>query len=89
MLKKRFFLYQRRLPSLFIFLILFLLLLFFIFFAFFGVVAALLIGVFTIGASILRYIFPNKNKIINNRRYDPNTQTITLDENDYEIVDKD
>ena len=58
-------------------------------FAFFGVLALLALGVLGAGASVLRKLFPGKNKKAGPRVGGPEGDTITLGEDDYEIRDVD
>ena len=58
-------------------------------FAFFGVLALVALGVLGAGASVLRKLFPGRDKKDGPRVGGPEGDTITLDEDDYEIRDID
>ncbi len=58
-------------------------------FAFFGVLALVALGVLGAGASILRKLFPGKDRKPGPRVDGPGGDTITLGEDDYEIRDVD
>ena len=58
-------------------------------FAFFGVLALVALGVLGAGASILRKLFPGKDKKGGSQVSGPEGDTITLGEDDYEIRDVD
>ena len=58
-------------------------------FAFFGVLALIALGVLGAGASILRKLFPGKDKKGGSQVGGPEGDTITLGEDDYEIRDVD
>lgn len=58
-------------------------------FAFFGVLALVAVGVLGAGASILRKLFPGKDKKGGSQVGEPGGDTITLGEDDYEIRDVD
>jgi hypothetical protein len=58
-------------------------------FAFFGVLALVALGVLGAGASVLRKLFPGKNKKAGPRVNGPGGDTITLGEDDYEVRDVD
>ena len=58
-------------------------------FAFFGVLALVALGVIGAGASVLRKLFPCKDRKTGPRVDRPGGDTITLGEDDYEIRDVD
>lgn len=58
-------------------------------FAFFGVLALVALGVLGAGASVLRKLFPGRNKKAGPRVDGPGGDTITLGEDDYEVRDVD
>ena len=58
-------------------------------FAFFGVLALVALGVLGAGASILRKLFPGRDRKPGPRVDGPGGDTITLGEDDYEIRDVD
>ena len=58
-------------------------------FAFFGVLALVALGVLGAGASVLRKLFPGRDKKPGPRVDGPGEDTITLGEDDYEIRDVD
>ena len=58
-------------------------------FAFFGVLALVALGVLGAGASILRKLFPGKDKKSGSQVGGTEGDTITLGEDDYEIRDVD
>ena len=59
------------------------------FFAFFGVLALVALGVLGAGASVLRKLFPHKDRKPGPRVGGPGGDTITLGEDEYEIRDVD
>ncbi len=58
-------------------------------FAFFGILALVALGVLGAGASVLRKLFPGKDKKGGPQVGEPGGDTITLGEDDYEIRDVD
>lgn len=58
-------------------------------FAFFGVLALVALGVLGAGASVLRRLFPGKDRKPGPRVDGPGGDTITLGEDDYEVRDVD
>ena len=58
-------------------------------FAFFGVLSLIALGVLGAGASVLRKLFPGRNKKNGSRVSEIEGDTITLGEDDYEIRDVD
>lgn len=58
-------------------------------FAFFGVLALVALGVLGAGASVLRKLFPGKDRKAGPRADGPGGDTITLGEDEYEIRDVD
>ena len=58
-------------------------------FAFFGVLALVALGVLGAGASVLRKLFPGKDRKTGPRVDGPGGDTITLGEDDYEVRDVD
>lgn len=58
-------------------------------FAFFGVLALVALGVLGAGASVLRKLFPGKDRKAGPRVDGPGGDTITLGEDEYEIRDAD
>ncbi|MGI9553982.1 MAG: hypothetical protein ACR2NC_03570 [Thermodesulfobacteriota bacterium] len=70
-----------------VFIILFLVVTGLILFSFFGIIAFIVAGIFALIASAIRFIMPSKSKKFNN--YNSRTNTLTLEEKDYEILDDD
>ena len=58
-----------------------------ILFSFFGIIAFIVAGLFALLASVLNFIMPSRGKKINN--YNKTTNTLTLEEKDYEIIKDD
>lgn len=58
-------------------------------FAFFGFLALVALGVLGAGASVLRKLFPGKDRKAGPRAGGPGGDTITLGEDEYEIRDAD
>jgi len=57
-----------------------------IMFSFFGIIAFIIASVIAVVASVIRLIMPSRKKFKN---YNPATKTLTLEENDYEIIEDD
>ena len=70
-----------------VFIILFFVIMGLILFSFFGIIAFIAAGIFALVASVLRFIMPSKKKKFNN--YNSRTDTLTLEEKDYEIIEDD
>ena len=71
----------------FIFVILLLIIMGLILFSFFGIIAFIVAGILALITSVVRFIFPSKRKRFND--YNSRTNTLTLEEKDYEILDDD
>ncbi|NIP30717.1 MAG: hypothetical protein GTO02_12975 [Candidatus Dadabacteria bacterium] len=85
-MSKKIYIHKGRLPSFFPPLIFIFAILTLTFFIFFGAIAFLFLGALGIGFAFIKKIFGKSNKppTINKSRAD---ETITLNSNDYEIID--
>ena len=79
--------YRSSSSPLLVFILLFFVILGLILFSFFGIIALIAAGVFALVASVLRFIMPSKSKKFKN--YNSTTNTLTLEEKDYEIIEDD
>lgn len=70
-----------------VFVILFFVIMGLILFSFFGIIAFIAAGIFAIIASVLRFIMPSKRKKFTD--FNSRTNTLTLEEKDYEIIEDD
>ncbi len=57
-----------------------------ILFSFFGIITLITCSVFALIASALRFVTPSGKK---NANYDIRTKTLTLEKNDYEVIEND
>ena len=71
----------------FIFVILFLVIMGLILFSFFGLIAFITAGILALITSVVRFFIPSKRRKFND--YNSRTNTLTLEEKDYEIIDDD
>ena len=85
MLQKKIVYYKSGFPRIPIAIVLFLAVCSIIFFAFFGFLAFVFFSVLAIVSAFIRKLNPFKSKKVNN--YDPSTDTYTLDDTDYEVLD--
>ena len=79
--------YKSTVSPFFVFVILFFVIMGLILFSFFGIIAFIAAGIFAIIASVLRFIMPSKRKKFAD--YNSRTNTLTLEEKDYEIIEDD
>ena len=79
--------YKSSASPFFIFIFLFFLILGLILFSFFGIIAFIAAGIFALVASVLRFIMPSRKKKFED--FNERTNTLTLEEKDYEIMEDD
>ena len=78
--------YRGSFPPFLIFIFFVFLILGLILFSFFGIIAFIAAGVLALVTSVVRFIFPSKFRKFDN--YNPRTKTLTLEEEDYEVLDE-
>ncbi|MGH7885915.1 MAG: hypothetical protein ACRENO_09500 [Thermodesulfobacteriota bacterium] len=86
-MNRKTFYYNGKSSSFSFLIIIFLMFLGFIFFVFFGALTFLFFGALGIGASLLRKIFPNENSREKKIKKQKSNGIITLEKDDYKIVD--